>query len=75
MHRLGAEENASGKKTRTLSMKNKIQKLARRQFLAANQRLVDSDDEGDHDATQAREVTRDGILHRKLYIHKNYGEP
>ena len=49
---------------------NKIQKLARRRFLAANQQLVDSDDDGDHDATQAREVTLDGILRRKLYIHK-----
>ena len=54
---------------------NKIQKLARRRFLAANQQLVDSDDDGDHDATQAREVTLDGILRRKLYIHKNYGGP
>ena len=54
---------------------NKIQKLARRRFLAANQQLVDSDDEGDHDATQALEVTLDGILRCKLYIHKNYGGP
>ena len=32
---------------------NKIQKLARRRFLAANQQLVDSDDDGDHTAPQA----------------------
>ena len=54
---------------------NKKQKLARHRFLAANQQLVNRDDEGDHDATQAREVTLDRILRRKLYIHKNYGGP
>ena len=54
---------------------NKIQNLAHRRFLTANQREVDSDDDGDHDVTQVREVALEGIQRCKLYIHKNYGGP
>ena len=54
-----------------------IQKLARRRFNEANKREADNDDADDeeHGLIPRRDVTFDGIMRRKMYIHRNYGGP
>ena len=55
---------------------NQIQTLARRRFLKYNrQDQEDMDDEDDHDVSLQRNITYDGIMKRKMYIHRNYGGP